>query len=86
MTQVLLATARINIFDSYGHQHSFRYLLDTGNMTSFITERVATKLNLPKTAYSVDIKQSSLDSVLMSFDCKPINKLEPAVNVDAIIL
>ena len=45
-SEVLLATARINILDKYNKPHSCRALLDTGSQTNFISEELASKLKL----------------------------------------
>lgn len=89
--QVLLATARIDIADHRGYYHTFRCMLDSGSMTSFITEKAANKLKLPKSAYVVDIKgldsmSSTIDSARISFNCKPFQKTAPLLHVDAIVV
>lgn len=48
VSQVLLATAIIHLQAANGSIHEFRALLDQGSQASFITERAAQFLNLPK--------------------------------------
>ncbi|XP_029673850.1 uncharacterized protein LOC115241992 [Formica exsecta] len=44
--QVILSTAVVNAIDQSGNSHTCRVLLDSGSQSSFITEKLASKLNL----------------------------------------
>ena len=51
----LLVTAKIHVYNSIGKVRTCRVLLDTCSNTNFITERLATLLNLSKTKFSIPI-------------------------------
>ncbi|XP_011687068.1 PREDICTED: uncharacterized protein LOC105449509 [Wasmannia auropunctata] len=53
--QVLLATARVVLFDQHGVRHPVRALVDSGSETSMIAESLAQRLRLPRTPTSVAI-------------------------------
>lgn len=59
--QVLLATALIRVQDSRGSSMVCRAFLDNGSQGSFITERCAQKLQLPR--HRLNVKVSGLASV-----------------------
>ncbi|XP_071640886.1 uncharacterized protein [Temnothorax longispinosus] len=44
--QIILSTASINVYDQRGNIHVCRALLDSGSQSSFITGKLASKLNL----------------------------------------
>lgn len=44
--QVLLPTARINVYDKHGHLHECRALLDSGSQSNFISRDLAKRLGL----------------------------------------
>ncbi|KMQ88513.1 hypothetical protein RF55_11988 [Lasius niger] len=52
---VLLATARVDIADKYGTKFRVRALIDSGSEVSLITEALAQRLRLQRTAGSVTI-------------------------------
>ncbi|XP_012542665.2 uncharacterized protein LOC105840305 [Monomorium pharaonis] len=52
---ILLATARIVIFDNNGRSHPCRALLDNGSQSNFITSKLAQKLGLAKTPIKIPI-------------------------------
>lgn len=87
----LLTTAHVDVLDNLGNYHTYRCLLDSGSMSSFITEKAANVLELPKAAYSLDIKglgsmSSSFDTARINFACKPVYQLDPILYVDVIIV
>lgn len=53
--QILLATAVVKVFDCCGVPYDCRVLLDSGAMTSFISERMANLLNLRRVSANVPI-------------------------------
>lgn len=53
--QVALSTAVVNAIDQYGNSHTCRVLLDSGSQSSFITEKLAQKLNLPRKQINMSI-------------------------------
>lgn len=53
--RVLLATAIVNVRGSTGEDHQMRALLDKGSESSFISERAAETLNLPRQREKVEI-------------------------------
>ncbi|XP_074036326.1 uncharacterized protein [Leptinotarsa decemlineata] len=88
---VLLATALIDISDNSGNYQTFRCLIDSGSMSSFITKRVVMQLGLPKKAFSIEVKalgsmKSSTSEGQVSLSFKPSFKNEPIFHTDAIIL
>lgn len=54
-TNVMLATALINVADSEGVVHQFRALLDQGSQVSFVSEEAAAKLSLPRRRVNINI-------------------------------
>ncbi|XP_074031549.1 uncharacterized protein [Leptinotarsa decemlineata] len=88
---VLLATALIDISNNSGNYQTFRCLIDSGSMSSFITKRVVMQLGLPKKAFSIEVKalgsmKSSTSEGQVSLSFKPSFKNEPIFHTDAIIL
>ncbi|XP_044757673.1 uncharacterized protein LOC123315852 [Coccinella septempunctata] len=90
-SNVLLATALIDIGDKHGDFLPLRCLLDSGSMTSFITERAVRKLGLKKSEYVMDIQgvdsmKSRINKGIVSLTLKPANKNAPILIADAVIL
>ena len=56
---VLLPTAEVYVLDKHGKKHIARALLDSASQSSFITHRLAKKLDLPK--HPIDISVSGID-------------------------
>lgn len=90
-TSVLLGTAVIEVLDKFGIYQSMRCLLDPGSMTSFITEKSANTLGLPKERGLYEIQgldnmvtNSGQATVTLSF--RPLNCPESVLNTDAIVL
>lgn len=54
-TAILLATARVRIADRFRGWHDVRALVDQGLDSTFISERLAQRLRLPRSAASVAI-------------------------------
>lgn len=52
---ILLATARLFIFDSNGNSHECRALLDNGSQSNFVTKQLTQKLGLTKTPIKLPI-------------------------------
>ena len=57
---MVLSTAVVDIFDNAGNSHTCRVLLDNGSQSNYMTEKLASLLNVPK--YPVDIDVSGLNS------------------------
>lgn len=55
-SQILLATALLNVQDSFGQQRICRALLDSGSQVNCMTERLVQLLQLPFTGNSLSIK------------------------------
>nr|CAH7748166.1 unnamed protein product [Callosobruchus chinensis] len=53
--QVLLSTAVVLVTDDTGKAHECRALLDSGSQSNFVTERLADKLELPKSSTNMTI-------------------------------
>lgn len=90
-SHILLATARVSISDYKGHYHQLRCLIDSGSMTSFISEKAASRLKLPQSAISLDIRgldsmSSTVESASITFCCKPVHTPSPILQVDAVIV
>lgn len=87
---VLLSTAVIEICDVYGHFHKVRALLDSASQASFITERCANRLGLPRSRSSLSIhglgEMSSQALGYVTSTIRPVNKFSPQLPVDALIL
>ncbi|KAB0801578.1 hypothetical protein PPYR_03764 [Photinus pyralis] len=88
---VLLATAIIDIMDCKGNPRSYRCMLDSGSMTSFITKRAARTLGLPNTPLSMEIKgldsmATTLTTARMALACTPLQKANPKIFFDAVIV
>ncbi|KAJ8982007.1 hypothetical protein NQ317_004094 [Molorchus minor] len=90
-TSVLLATAYIDVLDNHGTYQTLRCLLDSGSMSSFITQKAVHKLGLTTSAYSIEIKglssmKSSISNGRTALSFKPVQKREPIIHTDAIVL
>ncbi|KAJ8971651.1 hypothetical protein NQ317_015340 [Molorchus minor] len=87
---VLLATALVDVCDIKGNYHSLRCLLDSGSMTSFISQRAVNRLNLQKFGCSTELKglgsMASSVNFGVTLAIKPVKKLSPILFTTAIIL
>ncbi|KAJ8980990.1 hypothetical protein NQ317_015810 [Molorchus minor] len=52
---ILLSTAKVHIFDTYGNVHECNVLLDSGSQPNFITKSLVRKLKLDEKAYNMSI-------------------------------
>ncbi|KAJ8985554.1 hypothetical protein NQ317_019938 [Molorchus minor] len=52
---ILLSTAKVYIFDTYGNVHECNVLLDSGSQPNFITKSLVRKLKLDEKAYNMSI-------------------------------
>ncbi|KAJ8982110.1 hypothetical protein NQ317_002337 [Molorchus minor] len=52
---ILLSTAKVHIFDTYGNIHECNVLLDSGSQPNFITKSLVKKLKLDEKAYNMFI-------------------------------
>lgn len=53
--KVLLATARVRVADRHGGWHPARALIDQGSESSFVSERLTQRLQLPRVASAITI-------------------------------
>lgn len=67
-SQVLLATALVQVLDAAGNIHVCRALLDSASMSNFITRNLVSKLKLSQD--SADILVSGVDGV-----CVKVSKI-----------
>nr|CAI5869110.1 unnamed protein product [Callosobruchus analis] len=89
---VLLSTAIVGVVDNKGCYQPLRCLVDSGSMTSFITQRAGSKLGIRKCPANIEIKglgctnvlETTKGSVTLSF-C-PTGKRSPLLTIDAIVL
>jgi hypothetical protein len=88
---VLLSTVLVNICATDGRVHSCRALLDSGSQASFITDKAASTLMLPRQQSSTHISTfASSTSTLVrgktTFSITPRGEKLPSFSVDALIV
>lgn len=66
---VLLSTALVHVQGHDGKKHTVRVLLDNGSTSSFITERLLTKLNLPTTSTSSLVEGLNMQTSRLNKKC-----------------
>ncbi|XP_045498174.1 uncharacterized protein LOC123696164 isoform X2 [Colias croceus] len=69
---VLLSTALIQVQDRHGHKHTVRALLDNGSTSSFITENLLTKLDLPTVSTSSLVEGLNSQSSQLTKRCEVV--------------
>ncbi|XP_057670066.1 uncharacterized protein LOC130902185 [Diorhabda carinulata] len=66
--QILLSTVVVDVLNSYGAYVPVRAILDSGSMSSFITESLHSKLNIPK--QTINFAVSGLNSAVSNVKYK----------------
>lgn len=65
----LLPTALVTVYDAQGVGHRLKCLLDSGSMTSFVTQSLVEKLRVPQKSTTVQVKGIALSSSNISTCC-----------------
>lgn len=90
--QVLLMTCRVSVHTPDGHTTQARALLDSASSASFISERLAQHLCLPRLrrlaqiAGIGDVSRQSLGQSVVHFDVTPAWSVGKVLQVEAIVL
>lgn len=87
----LLSTALVDVMSHQGSYHKLRCLFDTGSMTSFITQKAASCLGLPKTECLYEIQGLSgmhfnATKGMVTLVVRPPGKLSPVLTTDAVVI
>lgn len=91
LSQVMLATALVNIVHPSGSTHTLRVLLDQGSQSSFITTAAANRLQLRKRNVNVVIEgigstKSAIAKNIVSVKCVSLHNSQNSIIVDALVL